>query len=364
MPGTAAELIVPLASADPTLDGTVTAAQFVPFATPALNLFARRAKPILIEPHEREHHVVADRVRPLDFEVHSVTAVAGFGEDERDRHVFTPFYRTDHLAQPARERAFYAIERRTRLVTGRERQRSGRRASATEPRRRDAARSSYLGTDTFLSLCDGNAAPWPAGLRRLEIETLCTNRDLPLRLPLPRDAAHFVSEAGGPIAAIRVVGRLATPKESLASADPAEGGPHGQTAWRLIGHLALNYLSLLDGPDEQGADALRGLLGLYASRADPAQARHVDGLRSVRMRKVTRRLPGEGPITFGRGLEVTLELAEAAFQEGSAFLLGSVLEVFLRRHVGLNSFAQTVLHTAERGELFRFPARLGARAAA
>lgn len=363
MPGSAAEIVIPFSQRDQTLDGIV-ADQLVPFATPAINLFPRRARPILIEPHEREHHVVADRVRPLDFEVHSVTAVAGFGADERERQIFTPFYRTDHLAHPGTARAFYAIERRARLVTGGERHRSGQRGLAGEQRRRAAARSSYLGTDTFLALCDGNAAPWPEGLRRLEVETLCTNRDLPLRLPLPRDRPHFVSEAGGPIAAIHVLGRMALPRESLASADPAEGGPHGQVAWRLIGHLALNYLSLLDGPEDRGADALRGLLALYAGRADPGQARHVEGVRSVRTCRITRRLPGEGPITFGRGLEVTLELAEAAFQEGSAFLLGSVLELFLRRHVALNSFTETVLRTAERGELIRFPARPGMRSAA
>jgi type VI secretion system protein ImpG len=132
-------------------------------------------------------------------------------------------------------------------------------------------------------------------------------------------------------------------------------------AWRLIGHLSLNYLSLLDSPNGQGADALRSLLALYADRAEPALARQVQGVRSARAERVTRRLPGDGPITFGRGLEITLELVEAAFQDGSAFLLGSVLEVFFRRYVALNSFAATVLRSGERGELVRFPTRAGQR---
>lgn len=368
-PGTGLDLFVLLDAVDPVLDGAVTAAQLAPFATPALNLFPHRAKPILVEAFDREHHVVGDRVRPFDFEVYDVAAVGGYGEDERERHAFTRFYRTDHYADPAAERSFYALERRARLVTGAERNRRGRRGgggggggAAGEDRRRDAARSSYLGTDAFISLCDGNAAPWPPGLRRLDVETLCTNRDLPLRLPLPRGETHFTSEQGGPIASITVAGRLSPPRESLAAADPAEGGgAHGQVAWRLIGHLSLNYLSLLDGPDDRGADALRGLLGLYAARGEPALARHVQGLRSARASRVTRRLPGDGPITFGRGLEVGLDFAEGSFQDGSAFLLGSVLEVFLRRHVALNSFVATVLSTGERGELVRFPARAGAR---
>jgi len=361
--GTSAELIIPLARADQILDGAVTASQLVPFATPALNLFSRPAKPILPEPYDRDHHVVADRSHPLDYEVYAVTSVVGSGEDERHRHEFTPFYRTDHLADPARERAFYAVERRPRLVTGSERHRARRRPAVGEDHRRPSARSSYLGGEVFLTLCDGSAAPWPPGLRRLDVGTLCTNRDLPLRLPLGLDGSHFSSEQGGPISAVRVVGRVTSPRESLASADPAEGGPHGEVAWRLVGHLALNYLSLLDSPDD-GADALRALLALYASRAEPAQSRHVDGVRSVRTRRVTRRLPGPGPITFGRGLEIDLELADATFQEGGAFLLGTVLEVFFRRHVAINSFAETVLRTSERGELVRFPAHAGERALA
>lgn len=360
-PGTGLDLFVLFDAVERILEGAVTTAQFALFATPVLNLFPRRAKPILIEPQEREHHVVGDRVRPLDYEIYDVLGVTGFDEDERERHPFTRFYRTDHAADPARERAFYAVERRARLVTGGERQRRGRRSIAGDERRREAARSSYLGTDLFLSLCDGNAAPWPPGLRRLDVETLCTNRDLPLRLPLPRDETHLTSEQGGPIAGIMVIGRLTPPRESLAAADPAEGGPHGQVAWRLIGHLSLNYLSLLDSPDGQGADALRSLLALYADRAEPALARQVQGVRSARADRVTRRLPGDGPITFGRGLEITLELAEAAFQDGSAFLLGSVLEVFFRRYVALNSFAATILRSGERGELIRFPARAGQR---
>ena len=45
-------------------------------------------------------------------------------------------------------------------------------------------------------------------------------------------------------------------------------------------------------------------------------------------------------------------------------LLGTVLEVFFRRHVAINSFTETVLRTSERGELVRFPPHVGERALA
>ena len=128
-----------------------------------------------------------------------------------------------------------------------------------------------------------------------------------------------------------------------------------------MSHLALNYLSLVDGPREEGAAALRQLLQLYAAFAEPAVARQVDGLRSVASRPVVDRLPMTGPIAFGRGLEIDLTFEERAFDRGSAFALGSVLEAFLRRHVALNTFTRTVVRTVERGEIMRWPARIGQR---
>ncbi len=52
---------------------------------------------------------------------------------------------------------------------------------------------------------------------------------------------------------------------------------------------------------------------------------------------------------------------EAAFEGTGAFLLGSVMEEFFSRYVSLNSFTETVLRTMERGEVMRWPARIGRR---
>ena len=100
---------------------------------------------------------------------------------------------------------------------------------------------------------------------------------------------------------------------------------------------------------------------LYAAFAEPAVARQVDGLQSVASRPVVDRMPMAGPITFGRGLEIELTFEERGFDGGSAFVLGGVLEAFFRRYVALNSYARTVVRTVERGEIMRWPARVGQR---
>ena len=105
--------------------------------------------------------------------------------------------------------------------------------------------------------------------------------------------------------------------------------------------------------------ALRELLGLYCPADDAAAQRQIEGLRSVDSRAVTRRIPARGPIVFGRGIEVTLTLDDAAFEGAGAFLLGAVLAQFFSQYVSINSFTETVVKTLARGELVRWPARTG-----
>jgi len=74
-----------------------------------------------------------------------------------------------------------------------------------------------------------------------------------------------------------------------------------------------------------------------------------------------RRLPVSGPIAFGRGIRIELEVDEMGFQGGSAFLFGSVMEQFFVRHVSINSFTETVLRSTTRGEIMHWMPRCGNR---
>ena len=63
----------------------------------------------------------------------------------------------------------------------------------------------------------------------------------------------------------------------------------------------MNYLSLMDSENEEGAAALRQLLGLYANLAETPVARQVDGVRHCVLEPVHRRVPEPGPVVFARG---------------------------------------------------------------
>lgn len=58
---------------------------------------------------------------------------------------------------------------------------------------------------------------------------------------------------------------------------------------------------------------------------------------------------------------MTMTVDEAAFEGSGVFLLGAVLEQFFAQYVSLNSFTETVLKTSDRGEVMRWPTKIGQR---
>jgi len=100
---------------------------------------------------------------------------------------------------------------------------------------------------------------------------------------------------------------------------------------------------------------------LYAQVQDSLKEYGFEGVLSIRSRPIVRRIDTPGPITFGRGLELTVSCDEAAFEGSGVILLGAVLDQFFARYVSINSFTETVIKTTHRGEIMRWPARIGKR---
>jgi type VI secretion system protein ImpG len=209
-----------------------------------------------------------------------------------------------------------------------------------------------VGSEVFLSLVDAREAPYPDTLRQLALQIQATNRDLPMFMPVSGAQAGLTVGSAVPVSSVQVVAGPSRPLSAMRELS---------AAWQLINLLSLNHLSLLDTDAEQGAQALRELLGLFTMACDAATRRQIDGLRHVRTKPVVRRHPVPGPIAFGRGIDVQLEVDELSFEGSSAFLLGSVLHHYLARHAAMNNFVQTTLVSLTRGEVMRWAPLVGAR---
>ena len=332
------ELVILLGRGDAALESVVDTSSVSLFCTPAVNLFPRRADRIHVSEGAYEYHVVPDRTRPMDFEVYEVTSVVGHGVGSHSEQEFLPFYAAFGSDERARASGYFTTRREPRLY------------SAAQKRR--GPRSSYVSTEVFLGLVDEKQAPYAGDLRQLAVQTLCTNRDLALQMPVGLGGTDFTLDVAAPVTTIRTVSGPSRPHAPLAD---------GAVAWRAISHLSLNYLSLVNESAEHGAAALRELLQLYAPSGDASARRQIEGVRSVTARPVVRRLPGAGPITFGRGLQVALTVDELAFEGGNAYLLGAVLDRYFARHASMNSFVETVLSSGSRGEISRWLPHWGTR---
>ena len=320
----------------PALENAVSAAQFALHCTPAINLFPKRTDRVHLSDQQADYHVVPDRTRPMDYEIYQVSGVTGYGSGAEAQQRFESFYRANDLHAHAGQGAWYQVRRDTRVMSGQQ--------------RRQGPRSSYIGSEIFLTLVDVHESPYRTDLRQLGVDTLCTNRDLVLSMPVGAGKTDFAVESGAPVESVRCVAGPTAPQASFAQ---------GETAWRLVSHLSLNYLSLLDQDAEQGATALRELLRLYCGLEDSPAHRQIDGLRSVTAQSIVRRLPLPGPITYGRGLQVCVTVDEGAFEGGSVFVFGALLEQFFAKYVALNAFTETQIKSTTRGLIMQWPTRVG-----
>ena len=334
------ELLFVLKRIDLTLEKTLDASAFALHCSPAINLFAKRADRIEVNRRDHELHVVADRARPMDYEVHSITAVTGYDNAGSDQvRVFRPLYAQFDTSDQASS-GYYSQRRVPRLLSDSQRLRG--------------PRAGYVGTELFLSLVDPNDAPFGEAVSQLSVETLCSNRDLPLMLSVG-SKDDFTFEMSAPVQSLRCIKGPTRPIAPLLE---------GETPWRLLSHLSLNYLSLIDSNAREGAAALREMLSLYGIDPRSRLHKHIDGVVAVTSGHAIHRVPVRGPIAFGRGTEIVLTLDERAFEGSGVMVLATVLERFFARHASLNSFTQLALHSLTRGELKRWTPRIGLRAIA
>jgi type VI secretion system protein ImpG len=334
--GNQLDLIILLDEADSRLENRVSANCLELYCTPAINLFRKQLDPVPLSDRFSEFHVVPDTTRPLDYEIFEIQAVTGYGAHAGEERDFKPFYLSKDVRRS--DAAYFTTNRVSRVLSAREKQ--------------FGKTSAYAGTEVYISLVDSNSAPYSSDLKHIGIRALCTNRHLPIQMMVGIGQTDFVMDTNAPVTSIRCLTGPTLPKPSQAE---------GRFAWRLISHLSLNYLSLVDSHGGDGSAGLREILRLYAPVNDRQVTRQIEGLLKVHAQSILRRVNVPGPITFARGLQLMITFDEDAYEGLGVFVLGAVLEQFFAKYVSLNSFTETVITTQQRGEIIKWPAQMGRR---
>ncbi|MBW7984920.1 type VI secretion system baseplate subunit TssF [Enterobacillus tribolii] len=330
------DIVVLLDKQDVPLERVVDVNHLALNCTPVINLFPKIADRITVSEKNHEYHLVVDNIRPLDYEVFSIQRLRGSASEKRFEQDFRPFYNTLN-DDDGNYGAYFSLRREQRTLSDHARQ--------------YGTRTGYIGSEVFVSLVDERQSPWHGALKYLSADVLCTSRDLPLMLQ-QQEQGNFVMPDSIPIRKVVLRKGPTAPRPALAE---------DMITWRLISQLQLNYLSIMDGDPEQGAAALRQLLGLYGDLSEPAVAKQIQGIRHCKLRPSYQRVPVPGPIVFARGIAIDLTIDEQAFSGGNPYLLGSVLEYLFSRLVSINAFTQVTMFSQQRGEIACWPARMGKR---
>jgi type VI secretion system protein ImpG len=290
-----------------------------------VNLFTQVAEPIPLNQRRYEYAINPDVRRPYATEVYSVDEVTCINTATQQTTTFEPFYSLRHSMAGREQKCFWTA------------------------RRRPSNRPNDEGTDMFLSLVDLSMRPLSPEGNILSLRTTCTNRDLPARLPFGNSDGDF--ELPGAAALKRIVA-LRKPTATVRTAT-------GKSAlWRLISHLSLNYLSLVEG----GKDAFQQILRLYDLGRSAYSQNVIDSVVALRSSRHFAPVHSDQGTTFARGMRVELELDEDQFVGSGAFLFASVVEHFLGLYTSLNSFTQLVVSTSQRKEpLHEWQPRAGRR---
>jgi type VI secretion system protein ImpG len=239
---------------------------------------------------------------------------------------FSPFYSLRHAYGEQMEKAFWYATRR------------------------DSQRPDDEGSEVYLSLVDSSFNPRVPAVEVLNVRATCTNRDLPARLPFGGRDGDFEVENTVLTSRARC---LTKPTETIRS-------PRRRAAqWRLISHMNLNFLSLVNAKDAS-PEALQEILHLYNFDDSSVSRKQILGISRVEARKAVRQIGERIGTGFVRGLETTVTFDEEQFVGSGMYLFASVLERFLALYASMNSFNQLVVRSEQREEeIKRFPARTG-----
>jgi len=304
--------------------------------TPVINLFPHVAETILVDHTKHEYPVVPDSRRQQSFEVFSIDDVYGTTRQGRETIHYEPFFAFRHTADLKRQEAFWVANRRPSLA------------------------AEDNGTDMAISLLDMSMNHLNSDVDSLDVRATCTNRDLPARLPfrigkealdkdVDRDRGDLQLEGTSAVARIIILTKP-TPTRRVSL------GPDSH--WRLISHLSLNYLSLL----EDEGRALKQMLMIYNFDRNSVLEKHIAGIARLKSTREFAAVTTDDGITFARGVRVDIEFNEDEFVGGGVYLFASVLENFLGLYASLNSFTRLRATTTQRKEvLHEWSPRAGQR---
>lgn len=289
------ELFIYLNETNQKLESSVSYRDLELHTTPAINLFHQACEPVRIDGTRTEYLLVPDARKHRTREIYSVERVL-LSDKNSQAQSCQPLFGRTHIDDSTG--IFWKISRHFNADDG-----TG---------------------DIDIAFTERNYQAFNAKDMVASIDTLCTNRNLPEKLPFGGGHPHLNMPAHNSVAAVQA---LLPPTPAIRRAG------HSKREWHLISHLLLNHASLADG----NGSALKDILKLYVMRDTPETRQIIDAITRVNTHNSTARLKAGAVVS---GTDITIEFDSERIDKGSAYLFGCVIERFLGLYTSINSFTR------------------------
>ncbi|HEX7683071.1 MAG TPA: type VI secretion system baseplate subunit TssF [Trinickia sp.] len=207
---------------------------------------------------------------------------------------------------------------------------------SSRPASADTGRTAAL----RLAGTNGAALTGGDGMDSLLTDVTCFNGDLPRSLPI--GAADGDMRLEGKTRAAKRIALLDAPT-AVARLRRSDGA-----LWNLIGQQPAHAIRL----NQTGLPVLKQVLRQFAALSPP-QARHIDGITSLRHRPVMTLVARAPHPAMVRGIEITLEIDEQLFVANSVAVFAGVMERYFAPYAPTNSFVQLVIQSNDGLSLWR-----------
>ena len=287
---------------------------------PCLNLFSKHSDRITVDRDGAglpayEFHLVPDRTAMRDYEAAAVKGIDFYNQRNERIYRAAGFYGTG--IPDKNQQVFFSVKRRRKPVE-----------------RRNAARSTYDGTEVFVSF-----SPRPEEhAYQFAADLLVTNRDLPLLL---QGGAQFSSSA---VPSQWAVFLTAPTRPGYPLAE--QGGPED---FSRLSHIVMNLSALLWQEGARPLELWRNMLRSYPIRPSEETERMINGITALDCGSTTFRFIRDGVVFYEWGWTVRFELDESAYEGMGFYMFARVMCEMLKSFTPINTFLEIQGATLQSG---------------
>ncbi|MES2192368.1 MAG: type VI secretion system baseplate subunit TssF [Pseudomonadota bacterium] len=275
---------------------------------PLVNLFKRNLEPLALEHTEYEYRLTVDLSQHRHYEVVAVDTLYSVRADGSTREI-VPYFGFDEIDGTRKPDYFYL------------------------GRRERSEASNVAGGEFYVSFLDQHFALTKPMDEVVGGTALCSNRRLPEQL---RIGTRLHLEGAGPAVQLTTIGKpTAHDMPPLIGARP----------WALVSQLALNRLSLAEGP--QALDAFKKILRLHAGQDRIVGLRQIEGIVGLAARRLMRMRQVRGWQGFVRALRIDIKLDRNSFRDASPVLFWTVLRQFFALYATVNTVLESGFVTTD-----------------